>query len=96
MYDFEGQINFDRRAQHGWGFGHKENLDLRGSTQCARASVGVHSGVRILEGNMELATLTFSIAVPIATVVIGYFIQPTLSGWCWRGFLKLSEQASKD
>ncbi len=41
---------------------------------------------------MELATLTFSIAVPIATVVIGYFIQPTLSGWCWRGFLKLSEQ----
>ena len=26
MYDFEGQINFDRRGQHGWGFGHKENL----------------------------------------------------------------------
>ena len=45
---------------------------------------------------MDLATLAMSIAVPIATVAIGCFIQPTLSGWCWRGFLKLSEQASKD
>ena len=44
---------------------------------------------------MELATLTFSIAVPIATVSIAYFIHPALSGWFWRGFLKWSEQASR-
>jgi hypothetical protein len=44
---------------------------------------------------MDLATLTTSIAVPIATVAIGCFIQRTLSGWCWRSFLKLSEKASK-
>jgi hypothetical protein len=42
---------------------------------------------------MDIATIIVSIAVPVAIVLVAIIIRPPLSGWIWRGFLKLSKPA---
>jgi len=43
---------------------------------------------------MDLATIILSIAIPVAILLIAFAIWPPLSGYIWRGFLKLAKQTA--